>query len=105
MEKKGRKIIMRPTQKIIEPSDLLSNLQSIYASQIARFQAKANSEQGLSSRDIMDLNRLVGSMAIINREIRESRNQGILEGLPIDEQLKLLREALDTLGVTEDGDD
>lgn len=103
INKANNRIIMKPKEKIVETSDMLSHLQNIYATQISKFQKRCNTSEGLSSQDITDLSKLVQSLAIINKEIRESRDQGILQSLPLEEQLKLLQEALDTLGVTSDG--
>ena len=96
---KGRRFIMKPVEHTPEPTDMLAQLQVIYSTQISVFSNKAKSTDGLSSQDITDLNKLVSSLAVINKEIRESREQGLLEGLSVEEQLELLQQAMDKLGI------
>jgi len=94
-----KRLVMKPVKHQPEATDMLSQLQVIYAAQIAKFSRKAQTEDGLTSRDIADLNKLVSSLAVINKEVRESQEQGLLEKLSVEERISLLRDALETLGI------
>lgn len=97
MSKIGKRIINKPVRHIPDSSDILSQLQVIYASTIAQLSAAAKTDSGLTSRQIKDFSTLIKSFATINAEIRECRQQSLLEGMSIDEQLRLVKEALKAL--------
>lgn len=92
-------INMKVKEKPIQASDMLSQLQSIYAAQIASFHNRIKAEGELPEKDLNSLNKLVVAIATLNKECREDGSQSILKGMSMQEQLDVLTDALDTLGV------
>jgi len=84
-------------------NEMLSQLMAIYSAEIARLSQESGS---LSSKQIKDLSALVQSLATINKEVRETqKDQSHLEGLSIEDQVKLLMHAISSLNPTREGEE
>jgi len=97
----GRRIAMqKASYQEISTTKMFEDLLSIFVSTINNLnQASTSQVGGLNSRQINDMSKLVATMTMLNKEIRETtKDSNTLQGLSFPEQLQVVMEALKKIG-------
>ena len=79
-----------------EPIEMLNNFESIIMAEIHRLNQTANNET-LSMKDTKKLEMLMNTFTKYHKELRETKQASVLQGLSYEEIIQLAQEAIDTL--------